>query len=65
MNQLIKKLLITFLAAIPIICYSTSSFATGFDMNNDNSVNVNDVTYLQNEISGFTDNIDYDLQTAN
>lgn len=65
MNQLIKKLLITSLAAIPIICYSTSSFATGFDMNNDNSVNVNDVTYLQNEISGFTDNIDYDLKTPN
>lgn len=65
MNQLIKKLLITSLATIPIICYSTSSFATGFDMNNDNSVNVNDVTYLQNEISGFTDNIDYDLQTPN
>lgn len=65
MNQLIKKLLITSLAAIPIICYSTSSFATGFDKNNDNSVNVNDVTYLQNEISGFTDNIDYDLQTPN
>lgn len=61
MNKLIKKLLITSLAAIPIICYSTAAFAAGFDVNNDDSVNVNDVTFLQNEISNFNDNTDYDL----
>lgn len=62
MNKLIKKLLITSIATIPIICYSTTvAFAAGFDVNNDNTVNVNDVTYLQNEISEFTDNMDYDL----
>ena len=62
MNQLIKKLLITSLAAIPIICYSTIvAFTAGFDVNNDDSVNVNDVTFLQSEISEFTDNKDYDL----
>ena len=61
MNKLIKKLLITSLAAIPIICYSTAAFAAGFDVNNDDSVNVNDVTFLQNEISNFNDKTDYDL----
>lgn len=61
MNKLIKNLLITSLAAIPIICYSTAAFAAGFDVNNDDSVNVNDVTFLQNEISNFNDNTDYDL----
>lgn len=62
MNQLIKKLLITSLAAIPIICYSTIvAFTAGFDVNNDDSVSVNDVTFLQSEISEFTDNMDYDL----
>lgn len=38
-----------------------SVFAKGLDINADNKVDVNDVTYLQNELSGFTDNMDYDL----
>lgn len=62
MNKLFKKLLITATAILSVICYSTTAaFAAGFDVNNDDSVNVNDVTFLQNELSGFTDNIDYDL----
>lgn len=60
MNKLFKKLLIT-ATAILSVCYSTSVFAAGFDVNNDDSVSVNDVTFLQSEISDFTDNMDYDL----
>lgn len=61
MNKLFKKSLITATAILSVICYSTSVFAAGFDVNNDNTVNVNDVTFLQNEISNFNDNTDYDL----
>ena len=61
MNKLFKKLLITATAILSVICYSTSVFAAGFDVNNDDSVSVNDVTFLQSEISEFTDNMDYDL----
>lgn len=60
MNKLFKKLLITAIAILSV-CYSTSVFAAGFDVNNDDSVSVNDVTFLQSEISDFTDNMDYDL----
>ena len=63
MNKLFKKLLITATAILSVICYSTSVFAAGFDVNNDDSVNVNDVTFLQGEISEFTDNMDYDLNS--
>lgn len=61
MNNLFKKSLITATAILSVICYGTSVFAAGFDVNNDNTVNVNDVTFLQNEISNFNDNTDYDL----
>lgn len=61
MNKLFKKLLITATAILSVICYSTSVFAAGFDVNNDDSVSVNDVTFLQSEISEFTDNMYYDL----
>mgnify|MGYP000258588264 CR=1 FL=1 len=62
MNKLFKKLLITATAILLVICYCTTvAFAAGFDVNNDDSVNVNDVTFLQGEISEFTDNMDYDL----
>ena len=61
MNML-KKILITATAILSVICYSTTAaFAAGFDVNNDDSVSVNDVTFLQNEISNFNDNTDYDL----
>ena len=63
MNQLIKKLLITSLAVLPIICYSTSVFATGFDFNTDNKVDVNDVTYLQNALSNFAEDTKLDLNS--
>lgn len=62
MNKLFKKLLITATAILSVICYSTTAaFAAGFDVNNDDSVSVNDVTFLQSEISEFTDNMCYDL----
>lgn len=61
MNKLFKKLLITATAILSVIFYSTSVFAAGFDVNNDDSVSVNDVTFLQSEISEFTDNMYYDL----
>lgn len=61
MNKIFKKLLITATAILSVICYSTSVFAAGFDVNNDDSVSVNDVTFLQSEISEFTDNMYYDL----
>lgn len=64
MNKIFKKLLITATAILSVICYSTTvAFAAGFDVNNDDSVNVNDVTFLQGEISEFTDNMDYDLNS--
>ena len=63
MNKIFKKLLITATAILSVICYSTSVFAAGFDVNNDDSVSVNDVTFLQGEISEFTDNMDYDLNS--
>lgn len=64
MNKLFKKLLIIATAILSVICYSTTAaFAAGFDVNNDDSVNVNDVTFLQGEISEFTDNMDYDLNS--
>ncbi|WP_249376614.1 GH25 family lysozyme [Ruminococcus bromii] len=59
---MLKKILITATAILSVICYSTTAaFAAGFDVNNDDSVNVNDVTFLQNEISNFNDKTDYDL----
>ena len=63
MNKIFKKLLITATAILSVICYSTSVFAAGFDVNNDDSVSVNDVTFLQGEISEFTDNMDYELNS--
>ena len=63
MNKIFKKLLITATAILSVICYSTSVFAAGFDVNNDDSVSVNDVTFLQGKISEFTDNMDYDLNS--
>lgn len=59
---MLKKILIIATAILSVICYSTTAaFAAGFDVNNDDSVNVNDVTFLQNEISNFNDKTDYDL----
>ena len=57
----VKKMITALATSILVLGCNISAFALGFDMNNDNSVNVNDVTYLQNELSGFTDNMDYDL----
>jgi hypothetical protein len=62
MNKLFKKLLITATAILSVICYSTTAaFAAGFDVNNDDSVSVNDVTYLQNALSNFAEDTKLDL----
>ena len=57
----IKNIIIGVITSIVLINCGMSVLATGFDINADNKVDVNDVTYLQNELSGFTDNMDYDL----
>ena len=59
MNKLFKKLLITATAILSVICYSTSVFAAGFDVNNDNTVNVNDITFCKND-----DNFSVAVNTA-
>lgn len=62
MNKLFKKLMITATAILSVICYSTTAaFAAGFDVNNDDSVSVNDVTYLQNALSNFAEDTKLDL----
>lgn len=57
----IKNIIIGVITSIVVINCGMSVFAKGLDINADNKVDVNDVTYLQNELSGFTDNMDYDL----
>lgn len=57
----IKNIIIGVITSIVLINCGMSVLATGFDINADNKIDVNDVTYLQNELSGFTDNMDYDL----
>ena len=57
----IKNIIIGVITSIVLINCGMSVFAKGLDINADNKVDVNDVTYLQNELSGFTDNMDYDL----
>lgn len=57
----IKNIIIGVITSIVLINCGMSVLAKGFDINADNKIDVNDVTYLQNELSGFTDNMDYDL----
>lgn len=57
----IKNIIIGVITSIVLINCGMSVFAKGLDINADNKVDVNDVTYLQNELSAFTDNMDYDL----
>ena len=47
-----KNIIITAIAGISVMCLSLPAYAAGFDINQDNDVNVNDVTYLQLHISG-------------
>ena len=57
----VKKMITALATSILVLGCNISAFALGFDINNDGVVNVNDVTFLQNEISNFNDNTDYDL----
>ena len=54
----IKNIIIGVITSIVLINCGMSVFAKGLDINADNKVDVNDVTYLQNELSGFADNMD-------
>ena len=46
-----KNIIITAIAGISVMCLSLPAYAAGFDINQDNDVNVNDVTYLQTRLS--------------
>ena len=57
----IKNIIIGVIASIVLINCGMSVFATGFDINADNKVDVNDVTYLQNALSNFAEDTKLDL----
>lgn len=46
-----KNIIITAIAGISVMCLSLPAYAAGFDINQDNDVNVNDITYLQARLS--------------
>lgn len=57
----IKNIIIGVIASIVLSNCGMSVFATGFDINADNKVDVNDVTYLQNALSNFAEDTKLDL----
>lgn len=57
----IKNIIIGVIASIVLSNCGMSVFATGFDFNADNKVDVNDVTYLQNALSNFAEDTKLDL----
>lgn len=57
----IKNIIIGVITSIVLINCGMSVFATGFDFNADNKVDVNDVTYLQNALSNFAEDTKLDL----
>lgn len=57
----IKNIIIGVITSIVLINCVMSVFATGFDFNADNKVDVNDVTYLQNALSDFAEDTKLDL----
>lgn len=56
-----KSIIITAIASISVMCLSLPAYAAGFDINNDNDVNVNDVTYLQTRLSENDTSSEFDL----
>ena len=61
MNKLFKNSIIAAIAVLTVTCYCISVLATTLDVNADNQVDINDVTYLQNEISNLSDDTELDL----
>lgn len=59
----IKNIIIGVITSIVLINCGMSVFATGFDFNTDNKVDVNDVTYLQNALSNFAEDTKLDLNS--
>ena len=57
----IKNIIIGVITSIVLINCGMSVLAKGFDINADNKIDVNDVTYLQNEISNLSDDTELDL----
>ena len=56
-----KNIIITAIAGISVMCLSLPVYAAGFDINQDNDVNVNDVTYLQTRLSEYDTSSELDL----
>lgn len=61
MNKLFKNSIIAVIAVLTVTCYCISVLATSLDVNADNQIDINDVTYLQNEISNLSDDTELDL----
>lgn len=57
----IKNIIIGVITSIVLINCGMSVFAKGFDINADNKIDVNDVTYLQNALSDFAEDTKLDL----
>ena len=57
----IKNIIIGVITSIVVINCGMSVFAKGLDINADNKVDVNDVTYLQNALSDFAEDTKLDL----
>lgn len=59
----IKNIIIGVITSIVLINCGMSVLAKGFDINADNKIDVNDVTYLQNALSDFTEDTKLDLNS--
>lgn len=59
----IKNIIIGVITSIVLINCGMSVFAKGLDINADNKVDVNDVTYLQNALSNFAEDTKLDLNS--
>lgn len=57
----IKNIIIGVITSIVLINCGMSVLAKGFDINADNKIDVNDVTYLQNALSNFAEDTKLDL----
>lgn len=59
----IKNIIIGVITSIVLINCGMSVLAKGFDINADNKIDVNDVTYLQNALSDFAEDTKLDLNS--
>lgn len=56
-----KSIITAIIVSAFILCCSVSAFGASYDINNDNDVNVNDVTYLQTKLAENDTNSEFDL----